>query len=78
MNRAFLAGRLLISELAPIQPILSIAQQLRAVLTKLLVTFMPSAVEPNHHPYRLLLAPYPVHHIINIILPSAKAKVWGA
>ena len=32
----------------------------------------------KHHPYRLLLALYPVHHIINIILPSAKQKVFGA
>ena len=78
MDRAFLAGRLLISELAPIQTILSIAQQLRAVLAKFLVSFISPAVEPDHHPYRLLLALYPVHHIINIILPSAKAKVWGA
>ena len=78
MDRAFLAGRFLIPELAPIQTGLGITQQLRAVLTKLLVTFISSAVEPNHHPYRLLLALYPVHHIINIILPSAKAKVCGA
>ena len=78
MDRAFLAGRLLIPELAPIQTDLGITQQLRTVLTKLLVTFISSAVEPNHHPYRLLLTLYPVHHIINIILPSAKAKVCGA
>lgn len=78
MDRAFLAGRLLIPELAPIQTRLGITQQLRAVLAKLLVTFMSPAVEPDHHPYRLLLALYPVHHIINIILPSVKAKVCGA
>ena len=78
MDRAFLACWFLISELAPIQTRLSITQQLRAVLAKLLVTFISSAVEPNHHPHRLLLALYPVHHIINIILPSAKQKVWGA
>ncbi len=58
MNRAFLAGRLLIAELAPIQTGLGITQQLRTVLTKLLVTFISSAVEPNHHPYRPLLALY--------------------
>ena len=78
MNRAFLACWFLISELAPIQTGLGITQQLRAVLAKLLVTFISSAVEPNHHPYRLLLALYPVHHIINIILPSAKQNVCGA
>ena len=75
MNRAFLACWFLISELAPIQTGLGITQQMRAVLTKLLVTFMSPAVEPDHHPYRLLLVLYPVHHIINIILPSAKQKV---
>ena len=78
MDRAFLAGRLLIPKLAPIQTGLGITQHLRAVLTKLLVTFMSPAVEPDHHPYRLLLALYPVHHIINIILPSARQKVCGA
>ena len=78
MDRAFLTCGLLVSELAPIQTRLSITQQLQALRTKFLVTFMSSAVEPNHHPYRLLLTLYPVHHIINIILPSAKAKVWGA
>ena len=78
MDRTFLAGGFLISELAPIQTSFSITQQLRAVLTKFLVTFISPAVEPDHHPYRLLLALYPIHHIINIILPSAKAKVWGA
>ena len=78
MNRAFLAGWFLISKLAPIQTGLGITQQLRAILAKPLVTFMSSAVEPDHHPYRILLALYPVHHIINIILPSAKQKVCGA
>ena len=78
MNRAFLAGRLLIPELAHIQTGLGITQQLQALRTKFLVTFMSSAVEPDHHPHRLLLALYPVHHIINIILPSAKQKVCGA
>ena len=77
VDRAFLAGRLLISELAPVQTGLGITQQLRAVLAKPPVTFMSSAVEPDHHPYRILLALYPVHHIINIILPSAKQKVCG-
>ena len=75
MDRAFLAGRLLIPELAPVKTSLSITQQLQALLAKLLVTFISSAVEPNHHPYRLLLALYPVHHIINIILPSAKQNL---
>ena len=75
MDRAFLTCGLLVSELAPIQTSFGITQQLRAVLAKLLVTFMSSAVEPDHHPYRLLLALYPVHHIINIILPSAKQKL---
>ena len=78
MDRAFLAGWFFISELAPVKTSLSITQQLRAVLAKPPVTFMSSAVEPDHHPYCILLALYPVHHIINIILPSAKAKVWGA
>ena len=78
MDRTFLAGGFLISELAPIQTSFSITQQLRADLAKFLVTFISPAVEPNHHPYRLLLALYPIHHIISIILPSAKAKVWGA
>ena len=78
MDWAFLACWFLIPELAPIQTGLGITQQLRAVLTKLLVTFISSAVEPNHHPYRLLLALYPVHHIISIILPSAKQNVCGA
>ena len=78
MNRAFLACWFLISELAPIQTSFGKTQQLRAVLAKLLVTFMSPAVEPDHHPYRPLLALYPVHHIINIILPSAKQKVCGA
>ena len=77
VDRAFLAGRLLISELAPVQTRLGITQQLQALRTKLLVTFISSTVEPNHHSYRLLLALYPVHHIINIILPSAKQKVCG-
>ena len=77
MDRAFLACWFLISELAPIQTGLGITQQLRAVLAKFLVTFMSPAVEPDHHPYRLLLALYPVHHIINIILPSARQKVCG-
>ena len=77
MDRAFLACWLLVSELAPIQTGFGITQQLRAILTKLLVTFISSAVEPDHHPYRLLLALYPIHHIINIILPSAKQKVCG-
>ena len=78
MDRAFLACWFLISELAPIQTGLGITQQLGAVLAKLLITFISSAVEPDHHPYRLLLALYPVHHIINIILPSAKQNVCGA
>ena len=78
MDRAFLACWFLISELTPIQTGLGITQQLRAALAKLLVTFISSAVEPNHHPYRLLLALYPVHHIISIILPSAKQNVCGA
>ena len=78
MDRAFLACWFLISELASIQMRLGITQQLRAVLAKFLVTFISPAVEPDHHPYRLLLALYTIHHIINIILPSAKAKVWGA
>ena len=78
MDRAFLACGLLIPELAPIQTSFGITQQLRAVLTKILVTVISPAVEPDHHPHRLLLALYPVHHIINIILPSAKAKVCGA
>lgn len=78
MDRAFLTCGLLVAEFAPIKTGLGITQQLRAVLAKLLVTFMSPAVEPNHHPYRLLLTLYPVHHIINIILPSAKAKVCGA
>ena len=78
MDRAFLACWFLIPELTPIQTGLGITQQLRAVLTKLLVTFISYAVEPNHHPYRLLLALYPVHHISNIILPSAKQNVCGA
>ena len=78
MDRTFLAGGFLISELAPIQTSFSITQQLRAVLAKFLVTFMSPAVEPDHHPYRLLLALNPIHHIINIILPSAKQNVCGA
>ena len=78
MDRTFLAGRLLIPELAPVQTSFGITQQPPALRTKLLVTFMSSAIEPDHHPYRLLLALYPVHHIINIILPSAKQKVCGA
>ena len=78
MDRAFLAGGFLISELAPIQASFGITQQLRTVLAKFLVTFMSPAVEPDHHPYRLLLALNPIHHIINIILPSVKQKVWGA
>ena len=78
MNRAFLTGRFPISVLAPIKTSLGIGQQLRAALAKLLISFISSAVEPDHHPYRLLLVLYPVHQIINIILPSAKAKVWGA
>ena len=78
MDRAFLACWFLISVLAPIQTGLGIIQQLRAVLAKFLVTFMSPTVEPDHHPYRLLLALYPVHHIINIILPSAKQNVCGA
>jgi hypothetical protein len=78
MDRAFLTCGLLVSELAPIQTSFGITQQLRTVLAKLLVTFMSSAIEPDHHHYRLLLALYPVHHIINIILPSAKQNVCGA
>ena len=78
MYRAFLTCGLLVAEFAPIQTGLGITQQLGAVLAKLLITFMSSAVEPDHHPYRILLALYPVHHIINIILPSAKQKVCGA
>ena len=78
VDRAFLAGRLLISELAPIQTSLGITQQLRAILAKFLVTFISPAVEPDHHPYRLVLALYPIHHIINIILPTARQKVCGA
>ena len=78
MDRAFLACWFLISELALIQTGLSITQQLRAVRTKFLVTLIYSAVESDHHPYRLLLALYPVHHIISIILSSARAKVCGA
>ena len=78
MDRTFLAGGFLISELAPIQTSLGRTQQLRAILAKFLVTFISPAVEPDHHPYRLLLALYPIHHIINIILPSARQKVCGA
>ena len=78
MDRAFLAGGLLVSELALIQTSFSITQQLRTVPAKFLVSFIPPTVKPDHHPYRLLLVLYPVHHIISIILPSAKANVWGA
>ena len=77
MDRAFLAGWFPVSELASIQTSLSITQQLRAFLAKFLITFKSLAVETDNHPYRLLLALYPVHHIINIILPSARQKVCG-
>ena len=77
MDRTFLAGRFLVSELAPVQTSFGITQQLRAVLAKLLVTFMSPAVEPDHHPYRLLLTFYPIHHIINIIRPSLLTNISG-
>ena len=73
-----LAGRLLISELTSIKTLFCICYMFRALLTQLLISLESPAVESYHHPYRLLLALYPVHHIINIILPSAKQKVCGA
>ena len=75
MDRAFLAGRLLVSELALVQTSFSITQQLRTVLAKFLVSFIPPTVEPDHHPYRLLLVLYPVHHIINIIFYPLSDKI---
>ena len=53
-------------------------QQLGAFLTQLYFTLVSPAVEPDHHLYCLLLAFYPVHYIINIILPSDRQKVCGA
>ena len=49
--------------------------QLRTVLAKFLVSFIPPTVEPEHHPYRLLLVLYPVHHIINIIFYPLSDKI---
>ncbi len=41
-----------------------------------MIKYHPWTSPSHHRPH--LLALYPVYHIINIILPSAKQKVSGA